>query len=195
MFYKIWHFIKYINDINPCIEIHNSQVLPVILYKDIYDNLQPDPRPPIMSAIDEWTSHNLLNTWRLMQNGWCLQTTVEMHFLSNKNVYWSNFHWMFYLRFQSLISQDWFRKCLSTEQAIIQTNNGSPDRKVYRAHMGPIWGRQDPDGPHVGPMILAIWVLLLIHTCNTQPQRDNLYCFWLNKNSRKWWRTYKAGLI
>ena len=25
--------------------------------------------------------------------------------------------------------------------------------------MGPIWGLQDPDGPHVGPMKLAIWVL------------------------------------
>ena len=24
--------------------------------------------------------------------------------------------------------------------------------------MGPIWGRQDPGGPHVGPMIFAIWV-------------------------------------
>ena len=24
--------------------------------------------------------------------------------------------------------------------------------------MGPIWGRQDPGGPHVGPMNLAIWV-------------------------------------
>ena len=27
--------------------------------------------------------------------------------------------------------------------------------------MGPAWGRQDPDGPHVGPMICAIWVYLL----------------------------------
>ena len=26
------------------------------------------------------------------------------------------------------------------------------------ANMGPIWGRQDPGGPHVGPMNLAIWV-------------------------------------
>ena len=25
--------------------------------------------------------------------------------------------------------------------------------------MGPIWGRQDPGGPHVGPMNFAIWVL------------------------------------
>ena len=33
-----------------------------------------------------------------------------------------------------------------------------PDSKVYGAHIGPIWGRQDPGGPHVGPMKLAIWV-------------------------------------
>ena len=26
--------------------------------------------------------------------------------------------------------------------------------------MGPIWGRQDPGGPHVGPMNLAIWDIL-----------------------------------
>ena len=25
------------------------------------------------------------------------------------------------------------------------------------ANMGPIWGRQDPGGPHVGPMNFAIW--------------------------------------
>ena len=31
-------------------------------------------------------------------------------------------------------------------------------RKVHGANMGPIWGRQDPGGPHVGPMNLAIWV-------------------------------------
>ena len=33
-----------------------------------------------------------------------------------------------------------------------------PDSKVDGANMGPIWGRQDPDGPHIGPMNLAIWV-------------------------------------
>ena len=26
--------------------------------------------------------------------------------------------------------------------------------------MGPIWGQQDPDGPHVGPMNFAIWVII-----------------------------------
>ena len=41
-----------------------------------------------------------------------------------------------------------------------------PDNKVHVAHMrykvdganmGPTWGRQDPGGPHVGPINLVIW--------------------------------------
>ena len=33
---------------------------------------------------------------------------------------------------------------------------GLPDSKIHGANMGPIWGRQDPGGPHVGPMNFAI---------------------------------------
>ena len=33
-----------------------------------------------------------------------------------------------------------------------------PNSKVHGANMGPIWGRQDPGGPHVGPMNFVIWV-------------------------------------
>ena len=33
-----------------------------------------------------------------------------------------------------------------------------PDSKVHVANMVPIWGRQVPGGPHVGPMNFAIWV-------------------------------------
>ena len=36
----------------------------------------------------------------------------------------------------------------------------SPDSKVHGVNMGPTWGRQDPGGPRVGPMNLAIWVML-----------------------------------
>ena len=32
-----------------------------------------------------------------------------------------------------------------------------PDSKVHGATMGPISGRQDQGGPHVGPMNFAIW--------------------------------------
>ena len=28
----------------------------------------------------------------------------------------------------------------------------SPDSKVHGANLGPIWSRQDPSGPQVGPM-------------------------------------------
>ena len=40
--------------------------------------------------------------------------------------------------------------------------NGSPypDNKVHGANMGPTWGRQDPGGPHVGHVNLAIWAHL-----------------------------------
>ena len=35
-----------------------------------------------------------------------------------------------------------------------------PDSNVHGANMGPIWGRQDPGGPHVGPMNFAVWVYI-----------------------------------
>ena len=37
-------------------------------------------------------------------------------------------------------------------------SNMLPDSKIHGANMGPNWGRQDPGGPHVGPMNIAIWV-------------------------------------
>ena len=44
-------------------------------------------------------------------------------------------------------------------QCLMIFNGGyyAPDSKVHGANMGPIWGRQDPGGPHVGPVNLAIW--------------------------------------
>ena len=35
--------------------------------------------------------------------------------------------------------------------------NVAPDNKVHGANVGPSWGRQDPGGPHVSHMNLAIW--------------------------------------
>ena len=37
-----------------------------------------------------------------------------------------------------------------------------PESKVHGANMGPIWGRQDPGGPNVGPMNFAIWVMYTV---------------------------------
>ena len=42
-----------------------------------------------------------------------------------------------------------------------------PDSKVHGANMGPIWGRQDPGGPHVDPMNFANWDVILETFFNT----------------------------
>ena len=47
-----------------------------------------------------------------------------------------------------------------------------PDCKVHWDIMGPIWGRQDPGGPHVGPMNSAFWVVSV----------SELFQHWF-----KWW--------
>ena len=41
---------------------------------------------------------------------------------------------------------------------------GVPDNKVHGANMGPIWGRQDSGGPHVGPMNFIIWGSVAVMT-------------------------------
>ena len=45
------------------------------------------------------------------------------------------------------------------------------ESKVHGAKMGPIWGRQDPGGPHVGPMNFAIRV------DRHDRSRQKLYCY------------------
>ena len=52
---------------------------------------------------------------------------------------------------------------------------GTPDSKVHGANIGPIWGRQDPGGPHVGPMNFAIWVPVESHPFHSYPQNC---CVW-----------------
>ena len=47
---------------------------------------------------------------------------------------------------------------------------GVPDSKVHGANMGPTWVLSAPDGPHVGPMNLAIRGLLGRHSIATLKQ-------------------------
>ena len=41
--------------------------------------------------------------------------------------------------------------------SFVCTQGSTHNSKFHGANMGPIWGRQDPGGPHVGPMNFAIW--------------------------------------
>ena len=50
-----------------------------------------------------------------------------------------------------------------------------PNNKVHGANMGPIWGRQDPGVPHVGPMNFAIWVPEHGYNLNQQPAYNSIF--------------------
>ena len=43
--------------------------------------------------------------------------------------------------------------------AISDPHDSYPDIKVHKTNMGPTWVLSDTDGPHIGPMNLAIRVL------------------------------------
>ena len=64
-----------------------------------------------------------------------------------------------------------------------------PDSKVHGANMGPIWGRQDPGGPHVGPMNL---VLRGMYAC-VHPSGLH-YWHWLNR-MKPWGIRVKPTII
>ena len=54
--------------------------------------------------------------------------------------------------------------------------------------MGPIWGRQNPGGPHVGPMNFAIWVCTVDTNLLLVEPGIALFCtfltFFLHKTAR-----------
>ena len=60
---------------------------------------------------------------------------------------------------QSRLSPPTVVACVPTNlsRPIRQKWINTPDSKVYGANLGPTWCRQDPGGPHVDPMNLAIW--------------------------------------
>ena len=67
-----------------------------------------------------------------------------------------------------------------------------PDSKVHGANMGPIWGRQDPGGPHVGPWTLLSESLSGTYTQQTQISWNISLCDFImgvisNYNTYRYW--------
>ena len=62
-----------------------------------------------------------------------------------------------------------------------------PDSKVREANMGPTWGLSAPDGPHVGPMNLAIRACIYApHVCFTGTRTISWLCQWSNLRGYGW---------
>ena len=84
----------------------------------------------------------------------------------------------------SCSSKDFVDKCRNPGGATF------PDSKVHGANMGPIWGRQDPGGPHVGPMNFVIWVFLekssaILNDVIKSPSGSKYH-----QNEKKTWQKY-----
>ena len=59
----------------------------------------------------------------------------------------------------------WIKQPASMENSeMVSIWNNTLKNKVHGPIMGPIWGRQDPYGPHVGPMNFTLWGNLLHQT-------------------------------
>ena len=69
---------------------------------------------------------------------------------------------------------------LITAQVVDAILRHYPDSKVRGANMEPIWGRQGPGGPHVGPMNFAIWVVI------------RCWIYAESANALRWYETIQA---
>ena len=57
----------------------------------------------------------------------------------------------------------WLPSVPHTHDVVVRDVVAIPDSKVHGANTGPIWGRQEQGGPHVGPMNFDIWDISSIH--------------------------------
>ena len=81
-------------------------------------------------------------------------------------VFWFYFHWRYVVPDGSVENKTvivqlmawWSTRIFASPHSM--TGN-IPHSKVHGANMVPIWGRQDPGGPHVGPVNFAIWNALV----------------------------------
>ena len=81
--------------------------------------------------------------------------------------------------------------------SISEHTNIYPDSKFHRTKMGPNWGRQDPCGPHVGPMNFAICLCRKRKTTYvTRNIALTLYHLYINRHSCEFHYTsrYVRGL-
>ena len=95
--------------------------------------------------------------------------------------------WKFLFRLFAIFRRQHFENGLDEAiQPHIFTDN-IPDSKVHGANMRPIWGRQHPGGPHVGPMNFVIWDTNLLWKCVQQFKFvfchvSNIICFKIVNN-------------
>ena len=85
---------------------------------------------------------------------------INIHFCTLKSIILKNPVWLCvqYYGFQWSSTTRWCDICGQNGWRVVVIR--FPDSKVHGAHMGPIWVLSAPNGPHGGPIKLAIWVAM-----------------------------------
>ena len=104
-------------------------------------------RSRAFSTVVNWLSSGL-------NDGVIASWHVRTHRYNGTDRHYKHVKGMFDLNGCIKPQQMWQPLSLNIQTRILY--RGVLDSKVHGANMGPTWGRQDPGGPHVGPMNFAI---------------------------------------
>ena len=114
-----------------------------------------------------WALLNHSDQKAYLHNHMIIIYSISIVDISITNFFYSKWHLVFSYMVIALIAYQ-LHRChwLTTVTLFFLYKIESPyqlisDSKVHGANVGPTWGRQDPGGPHVGPMNFAIWDVLL----------------------------------
>ena len=127
----------------------------------------------IFQAIDEWLSVNYLyatmTKMEISNNSPLVQLLLARGCLIPAHVLWI-----------VLVSVYWAQRFSVDGQRQTVYECNYPDNKVHGAIMGLTWVLSAPDGPHVGPMNIAIRVASVGYTRKPEGQPSH----WLNHRGR-----------
>ena len=121
--------------------------------------------------------------FRWLSPVWCQTITwynsKQLNTTQNNIIFNKVCNWKCYLHWPQFVS--WFCCSVNSSWPIDATPQhrtgpmlAHPDSKFHGANMGPIWGRQDPGGFHVGPMNFAILTAKSLLPPGTKPLLTNL---------------------
>ena len=124
------------------LETNFSEILAEVItfsFKKMYLKVSSVKWRPFCLGLNVLKAMVLMTLCKTDNNARWFCVSKDWHCQFHRDVAWCSSRW------------HWSGRCLLLD------NVGISDSMVHGANMGPTWGQQDPGGPHVGPMNLAIW--------------------------------------
>ena len=158
-----------------------NHYIDVIIYSTVYSDA--DQRKHQSSA-------SLAFVWGIHRDRWIPRTKGQLlgkifHLMTSSCVIILNKH---FLNPTAIKVKAWTSNYNPDKRTHVILIHPFPDCKVHGSNMGPIWGRQDPGGPHVGPMNFAIWVNLKLTMLLKRSQKYSIISTGLHTWQIRFWR-------